>query len=51
MKRVRVEDTASIGLRFRGEAKPLATARDGLQNLRVVDAIVGCAVDIPVRQD
>jgi predicted dehydrogenase len=28
---------------IRGKAKPLVSARDGLQNLRVVDAIVAAA--------
>jgi predicted dehydrogenase len=28
---------------IRGEAEPLVTARDGLQNLRVTDAIVEAA--------
>ncbi len=44
-----------FGAVIRGEAKPLVTARDGLQNLRVVDAIVEAAktgriVETPIRQ-
>ena len=39
---------------IRGEEKPLVTGRDGLQNLRVVDAIAeaartGRTVEIPLN--